>query len=74
VRDGCFVALARSVYWLLAAPTTGLQDAADMGRMVRDPEAVSNQGRHSRLGPHIALEAEGFRSLGQELQELVPLF
>src|ERR687896_1910484 len=36
---GCLVSLARSGYWLLAAPATGLQDAADMGWIVRDPEA-----------------------------------
>jgi hypothetical protein len=53
------------VHRLLAAPPTGLQDAADMGWMVRDPEAVSNQGGHSRLGPHIALETQGWGSLGQ---------
>jgi hypothetical protein len=44
-----------------------------MGRMVRDPKPVSNQDRHSRLGPHIALETQDLGSLGQELQELVPL-
>jgi hypothetical protein len=44
-----------------------------MGRMVRDPEAVSDQGGHAELGPDFPLEAQGFRSLGQELQELIPL-
>jgi hypothetical protein len=44
-----------------------------MGRMVRHPEMVSNQSRHPGLGPDVALEAHGFRSLGQQLQELVPL-
>jgi hypothetical protein len=44
-----------------------------MGRMVRDPKSVSNQGRHSGLGPHITRETQGLGSLGQELQELVPL-
>jgi hypothetical protein len=53
------------VYRLLAAPTTGLQNAADMGRMVRDPETVSDQSCHSGLDPHIPLEAERFRPLGQ---------
>jgi hypothetical protein len=45
-----------------------------MSRMVRDPETVSDQGGHSGLGPHLPLEAESFRPLGQELQELVSLF
>jgi hypothetical protein len=34
-----------------------------MGRMVGDPETVSNQGLHSGLGPHITWEAEGLGSL-----------
>jgi hypothetical protein len=63
--DSFLVSLGGPVYWLLVAPTTGLQNAADMGRMVRDPEAVSDQGRHSGLGPHITREAESFRPLGQ---------
>ena len=63
--DGCLVPLARSVYWLLATPTAGLQDAADMSRMIGDPEVVSNQGGHSGLGPHLPWEAERFRPLGQ---------
>src|SRR5918992_4296102 len=44
-----------------------------MSRMIGDPEAVSNQGGHSGLGPHLPWEAERFRPLGQQLQELVPL-
>jgi hypothetical protein len=63
--DGFLVSLGGSMYRLLAAPTTGLQNAADMGRMVRDPETVSDQGCHSGLGPHLPLEAESFRSLGK---------
>jgi hypothetical protein len=42
--------------------------------MVRDPEPVSDQGSDSGLGPDIAREAEGFRPLGQEFQQLALLF
>jgi hypothetical protein len=41
--------------------------------MVRDRQAVSHQGGHSGLGPHISRATQGLGSLGQELQELVPL-
>jgi hypothetical protein len=72
--DGGRVPLGRPVYWSLAAPATGFQDASHLGRVVGDPEPVSDQGGHSRLGPDLSWEAESFRSLGQEFQQLASLF
>jgi len=51
--DGFLVPLGSPMYRLLAAPTTGFQDAAHLEGSYETPQPVSNQGRHSRLGPDI---------------------
>ncbi len=58
------------MYWLLAAPPTGLQDAADMGRMVRDAKELFDEGGDARGGPDIADNAEGGSAFGEGSPQL----
>ena len=63
--NGFFIPLGRSVYRFPAGPTTSFQVTTHMGGMVRDPEPVSNRGRHSGLGPNVDLVSLSLGSLGK---------
>lgn len=55
---------------MLDTPVSGcvgrkLSNAAHLGRVVRDAELVSDQGRHLGLGLYIPGEVQGALALGQ---------
>lgn len=73
VRDGVLVALNRSALWHLTAPTTRVQDAPQMARVIPHTEFLTNQRRHPPQRPQLVGKAAGHRSGAEERLELLAL-
>ena len=69
-----FVPLPRPTFGLLGAETEGTQKATDMVRMIRNPEAVTDQIHDPGTSPQIGRVSEGRSPLDKHIGELLPIF
>lgn len=67
VGNSRFVALPRAARRLLETPLDGLEEPADVGRMVPDAKLAVNDDGNARSGPNLAAKSVGFSAPLQEL-------
>lgn len=71
--DGGFVTLGGARDGLLRSPAEPLEDAAQVGAGVRDPELLLHELHDTRAGPDVAAEAVVLGALREQVRELLEL-